>query len=156
MLKVSSFHNVSVIGGDTIEGLMGIKSDIGMFDTYVNLLRDILRSNPDVKVDEGKIPLLLIVTDGEFTRFYETRTHIHIKTIIADFSADIEYINFINEVLTTVEEYKNYQLVGIFMDAQMADIDDCIAIRQVYPEIPLLVTNSRYITKEDIKNAQNN
>jgi len=156
MLKVSRFHNTNcVIGGDKIEGLMAIKSDIGMFDTYAALLRDILESNPDVKADEGKIPLILIVTDGEFTRLYETRTHIHIKTIIADFSADIKYIDYINEVLTTVEEYKNYQLISVFMDAQMADIDDCLDIRQEYPDIPILVTNSRYITEEDIKNAQN-
>jgi len=54
-----------------------------------------------------------------------------------------------------VEEYKNYQLISVFMDAQMADIDDCLDIRQEYPDIPILVTNSRYITEEDIKNAQN-
>ncbi len=118
------------------------------FDNIHDIAENIVLSNRDITVEEGKKPLVLVLTDDKdnHVEMVKEDEHIHVKSYESALTPlGIEkYSEYIKELMQTIE-FKHYELVGIIIADMFFDFEDCIDLGHVFDTIPIIVGDSAFL-----------
>jgi len=147
MLKINNVYlQETFFKGETeVDGLFLMEQFL-FHEDILSIADDIIKSNREVKVDEGKIPLLLVIVqddEDEILEMIHEDEPIHVKTIRSKVTPlDVDkYSEQITEAMQK-DEFKLYQLIGILIDDMMIDFEDCVDISSVFEYLPIMVADS--------------
>lgn len=118
------------------------------FDDIYDIAENIILSNRDIQVEEGKKPLVLVLTDDKdsHVEMVKDDEHVHVKTYesaLTPMTVD-KYSEYIKELMQTIE-FKQYELVGIIVADMFFDFEDCIDLGHVFDTIPIIVGSSAFL-----------
>lgn len=147
MLKISDRYVQDFFNGNTV--IEGFTETNELFDEYdiLEVVRDILNSNQDIKVNDGRIPLFLLITEKQEAIDLQEVNHgnIHVTTIPDNNVNEYEfYKDYVNTVMEQ-EDFAKYQLIGIFIDDKLIDFEDIVGLTGAYMDIPIIVGYSAFL-----------